>query len=45
MRILVLGNGLMGPAAAFNAMLDPDFAGVTLCDRDEGQLEAAQANR
>ena len=45
MRILVLGNGLMGPAAAFNAMSDPDFGVVTLRDRDQGQLEATQANR
>ena len=43
MRILVLGSGLMGPAAAFNAMSDPDVSGVTLCDRDQRQLEAAQA--
>jgi len=42
-RILVLGSGLMGPAAAFNAMSDPDVSGVTLCDRDQRQLEAAQA--
>ncbi len=43
MRILVLGSGLMGPAAAFNAMSDPDVSRVTLCDRDEGQLDTAQA--
>jgi lysine 6-dehydrogenase len=43
MRILILGSGLMGPAAAFNALSDPDVSGVTLCDRDRRQLEAAQA--
>jgi len=43
MRILVLGSGLMGPAAAFNAMSDPDVSRVTLCDIDQGQLDAAQA--
>ncbi len=43
MRILVLGSGLMGPAAAFNAMSDPDVSRVTLCDVDQGQLDAAQA--
>ena len=43
MRILVLGSGLMGPAAAFNALSDPDVSGVTLCDIDEHQLAAAQS--
>jgi len=42
MRILVLGSGLMGPAAAFNAMSDPEVSGVTLCDADQRQLEAAE---
>jgi lysine 6-dehydrogenase len=42
MRILVLGSGLMGPAAAFNALSDPDVSGVTLCDVDERQLDAAR---
>jgi lysine 6-dehydrogenase len=42
-RILVLGSGLMGPAAAFNAMSDPEVSGVTICDLDQRQLEAAQA--
>jgi lysine 6-dehydrogenase len=41
MRILVLGSGLMGPAAAFNAMSDPDVSEVVLCDRDQEQLETA----
>jgi len=43
MRLLVLGSGLMGPAAAFNALSDPDVSGVTLCDIDEHQLAAAQS--
>ena len=41
MKILVLGSGLMGPAAAFNAMSDPDVSQVTLCDMNTGQLAAA----
>src|SRR5262245_60575113 len=41
MKILVLGSGLMGPAAAFNAMADPEVSQVTLCDLDQGQLQAA----
>jgi lysine 6-dehydrogenase len=43
MRILVLGSGLMGPAAAFNAMSDPDVSAVTLCDIDRRQLDTAEA--
>jgi saccharopine dehydrogenase-like NADP-dependent oxidoreductase len=43
MKILVLGSGLMGPAAAFNAMLDPAVSQVTLCDMNQQQLGAAQA--
>ncbi len=43
MKILVLGSGLMGPAAAFNAMSDPDVSQVTLCDMNQQQLDAAQA--
>ncbi|MCP4536415.1 MAG: hypothetical protein GY832_04645 [Chloroflexi bacterium] len=43
MKILVLGSGLMGPAAAFNAMLDPAVSQVTLCDMNQQQLDAAQA--
>jgi lysine 6-dehydrogenase len=30
----------MGPAAAFNAMSDPDVSQVVVCDRSEGQLDA-----
>jgi saccharopine dehydrogenase-like NADP-dependent oxidoreductase len=29
----------MGPAAAFNAMSDPQVVGVTVCDMDEGPLK------
>lgn len=43
MKILVLGSGLIGPAAAFNAMSDPDVQQVTLCDMNQQQLDAAQA--
>jgi saccharopine dehydrogenase-like NADP-dependent oxidoreductase len=43
MRILVLGSGLMGPAAAFNAMADPEVSQVVLCDLSQPQLEAARA--
>jgi lysine 6-dehydrogenase len=42
-KILVLGSGLMGPAAAFNAMSVPDVSQVTLCDMDQQQLDAALA--
>src|SRR5262249_59850226 len=41
MRILVLGSGLMGPAAAFDAMRDPAVARVGLCDASERQLDLA----
>jgi len=43
MRILILGSGLMGPAAAFNALSDPDVSRVTLCDIDQRQLDTAEA--
>ena len=43
MKILVLGSGLMGPAAAYVAMLDPAVSQVTLCDMDQQQLDTAQA--
>ena len=43
MKILVLGSGLIGPASAYNAMVDPDVTQVTLCDIDQQQLDAAQA--
>ncbi len=41
MKILILGSGLMGPAAAYNAMIDPGVTQVTLCDVNLAQLEAA----
>jgi len=40
MKILVLGSGLMGPAAAFNAVSDPDVSQVVVCDMDQQQLDA-----
>jgi saccharopine dehydrogenase-like NADP-dependent oxidoreductase len=40
MKILVLGGGLMGPAAAFNAMSDPSVSQVVVCDMDQQQLDA-----
>jgi len=43
MKVLILGSGLMGPAAAYNAMIDPDVSRVTLCDLNQQQLDAAQA--
>jgi len=39
-KILVLGSGLMGPAAAFNALADPDVAQVVVGDKDQRQLDA-----
>lgn len=44
MKILVLGSGLMGPAAAFNALSDPLVSQVTLADSSQPQLEKAQQN-
>ena len=43
MQILILGSGLMGPAAAYNALTDARVAQVTLADKDAAQLEAARA--
>jgi len=43
MKILILGSGLMGPAAAYNALQDSDVSQVTLCDIDQQRLDAAQA--
>lgn len=40
MRVLIVGGGLMGPAAAYNAMADPDVSAVVVCDRSEQQLQA-----
>ncbi len=41
MRILVLGSGLMGFAAAFDLLRSEDVEAVTLADRDMGRLEEA----
>lgn len=43
MQILVIGSGLMGPAAAYNALTDAQVAQVTLADKDAAQLAAAAA--
>ncbi|NCF65485.1 MAG: hypothetical protein GWP61_05890 [Chloroflexi bacterium] len=43
MRILVLGGGLMGPAAAYNAMIDPDVTQVTVADVSQSQLDLCAA--
>lgn len=43
MNMLILGSGLMGPAAAHNALSDPEIERVTLCDRDADQLEIGLA--
>jgi hypothetical protein len=43
MQILVLGSGLMGPAAAYNALTDAQVTQVTLADKDADQLAAAAA--
>jgi lysine 6-dehydrogenase len=39
--ILVVGAGLMGPAAAFDAMGAPEITAVGLCDASAAQLAAA----
>jgi lysine 6-dehydrogenase len=39
-KVLVLGSGLMGPAAAFNALADPGVAQVVVGDKDQQQLDA-----
>jgi lysine 6-dehydrogenase len=44
MKILVLGSGLMGPAAAFNALSDPKVSLVTLCDVSQPQLDVARGH-
>ena len=42
MRILVIGSGLMGPAAACNAMMDDKVDQVTVCDLSDDQLTACR---
>ena len=39
MKILILGGGLMGPAAAFNALSNPDVSQVIICDMSQEQLQ------
>ncbi len=43
MKILILGSGLMGPAAAYNAMIDAAVTNVTIADRSQEQLDACAA--
>lgn len=38
-HILIIGAGLMGPAAAYNALKDSDIGRVTLADLSEEKLE------
>jgi lysine 6-dehydrogenase len=40
MKALVFGSGLMGPAAAYNLMCDPDVDKVVVADLNPKQLEA-----
>lgn len=42
MKILVVGSGLMGPAAAFHALSDPQVSQVTLADLSHEHLEKAR---
>lgn len=41
MKIVILGSGLMGPAAAFNSMNDPQVGQVLIGDASQAQLDAA----
>jgi lysine 6-dehydrogenase len=43
MKILVLGGGMMGPAAAYNAMFDANVTHVTICDISQAQLDLCAA--
>lgn len=43
MNVMVLGSGLMGPAAAYNALCDGEVKRVFLCDKDANALESARA--
>lgn len=43
MKILVLGSGLMGPAAAYQAMIADDVRTVTIADQSQEQLDACTA--
>lgn len=44
MKIMVIGSGLMGPAAAWNALRDPAVEQVFLCDKDALALDKAQTH-
>jgi lysine 6-dehydrogenase len=41
MKVIILGSGLMGPAAAFNVMADPEVTQVILADASQSQLDTA----
>ena len=43
MKILILGSGLMGPAAAYNAFSDPQVTQVTIADINQEQLNSCAA--
>jgi len=43
MKLLVFGSGLMGPAAAFNALTAAQVSDVTICDLSRTQLDGAKA--
>lgn len=43
MKILILGSGLMGPAAAYNAIIDDAVTSVTIADRSQDQLDNCAA--
>ena len=43
MKILILGSGMMGPAAAFSALANPEVSQVIVCDASEAQLQACIA--
>jgi len=42
-KILILGSGLMGPAAAYNAFSDPSVEQVTIADINQEQLNSCAA--
>ena len=43
MKILIVGGGLMGPAAAYNAISDPEVTQVGICDLDGARLDDVAA--
>ena len=43
MKIIVLGSGLMGPAAAYNAMMDTAVSQVGMADISQEQLDSCAA--